>query len=103
MMGLGFTFALVLLGIGWNFLYVGGTALLTQTYRPSEQAKAQGANDLAIFLVMATSSSVSGMLLNRNGWEMLNYLAIPFVLAIVLALAAALVVTRRNNRVQEHG
>ena len=82
-----FWFALVLLGIGWNFLYVGGTALLTQTYRPSEQAKAQGANDLAIFLVMATSSSVSGMLLNRNGWEMLNYLAIPFVLAIVLALA----------------
>ena len=82
-----FWFALVLLGIGWNFLYVGGTALLTQTYRPSEQAKAQGANDLAIFLVMATSSSVSGMLLNRNGWEMLNYLAMPFVLAIVLALA----------------
>lgn len=82
-----FWFALVLLGIGWNFLYVGGTAPLTQTYRPSEQAKAQGANDLAIFLVMATSSSVSGMLLNRNGWEMLNYLAIPFVLAIVLALA----------------
>lgn len=81
-----FWFALVLLGIGWNFLYIGGTALLTETYHASEKAKAQGANDLAIFLVMATSSSASGILLNRNGWEMLNYLAIPFVVAIVLGL-----------------
>lgn len=81
-----FWFALVLLGIGWNFLYVGGTTMLTQTYRPSEQAKAQGANDLVIFLLMATSSSASGILLNRNGWETLNYLAMPFALAIMLAL-----------------
>jgi len=81
-----FWFALVLLGIGWNFLYIGGTTLITETYRPSEKAKAQGANDLAIFLVMATSSSASGILLNRNGWETLNYLAIPFVAAIALAL-----------------
>ncbi len=81
-----FWFALVLLGIGWNFLYIGGTTLITETYRPSEKAKAQGANDLAIFLVMATSSSASGILLDRNGWETLNYLAIPFVAAIALAL-----------------
>ena len=81
-----FWFALVLLGIGWNFLYVGGTTLLTETYRPSEKAKAQGANDLAIFLVMASSSLASGMLLHRNGWEMLNYLAIPFIVAVALAL-----------------
>ena len=81
-----FWFALVLLGIGWNFLYIGGTTLLTEVYRPSEKAKAQGANDLVIFLVMASSSSVSGILLNRNGWEMLNYLAIPFIAAIVAGL-----------------
>jgi MFS family permease len=81
-----FWFALVLLGIGWNFLYIGGTTLLTETYHPSERAKAQGANDVAIFLVMATSSSASGILLERNGWETLNYLAIPFVAAIALAL-----------------
>jgi len=81
-----FWFALVLLGIGWNFLYIGGTTLITETYRPSEKAKAQGANDLAIFLVMATSSLASGILLDRNGWETLNYLAIPFVVAIMLAL-----------------
>ncbi len=81
-----FWFALVLLGIGWNFLYIGGTTLITETYRPSEKAKAQGANDLTIFLVMATSSLASGILLDRNGWETLNYLAIPFVAAIALAL-----------------
>jgi len=78
--------ALVLLGIGWNFLYIGGTTLITEAYRPSEKAKAQGANDLTIFLVMATSSSASGILLNRNGWETLNYLAIPFIAAVAIAL-----------------
>jgi len=81
-----FWFALLLLGIGWNFLYIGGTTLLTETYSPSERAKVQGANDTVIFLVMASSSAASGILLDRNGWDMLNYLAVPFVAAIVLAL-----------------
>lgn len=73
-------------GVGWNFLYIGGTTLLTETYAPAEKAKAQGANDLAIFLVMAVSSSASGVLLHSNGWEILNYLALPFVAAVVVAL-----------------
>lgn len=90
-----FWFALVLLGIGWNFLYIGGTTLLTETYSTSEKAKAQGANDLAIFLVMASSSSVSGILLERNGWETLNYLAIPFVAAIVVGLLWLMATRRR--------
>jgi len=50
--------SLVLLGVGWNFLYVGGTTLLTQTYRPEEMARAQGANEQAIFLMMAISSFI---------------------------------------------
>ena len=78
--------ALFLLGVGWNFLYIGATALLTETYRPAEKAKAQGANDMLIFLTMATSSFSSGMLLEANGWQLLNYLAIPFVAAIGIAL-----------------
>ena len=81
-----FWLALLLLGVGWNFLFIGGTTLLTETYTSSEKAKAQGANDLAIFLVMATSSSVSGILLERNGWETLNLLAIPFIICVVLSL-----------------
>jgi MFS family permease len=78
--------ALVLLGVGWNFLYIGATALLTETYRPAEKAKAQGANDFFIFLTMASSSFSSGMILERNGWQTLNYAAIPFVLAIAIAV-----------------
>jgi MFS family permease len=78
--------ALVVLGVGWNFLYIGATTLLTETYRPAEKAKAQGANDMLIFLVMATSSFASGMLLEANGWQMLNYLALPFVAAMGVAL-----------------
>ena len=96
-----FWFALLLLGIGWNFLYIGGTTLLTETYRPSEKAKAQGANDLAIFLVMVSSSSASGILLDRNGWEMLNYLAIPFIAAIVLGLVWLM--ARRRGALAAHG
>jgi MFS family permease len=81
-----FWWSLVILGVGWNFLYIGATALLTETYRPAEKAKAQGANDLSIFVVMATSSFASGLLLETNGWQLLNYLAIPFVGAIGLAV-----------------
>lgn len=81
-----FWLALFVLGVGWNFLYIGGTALLTETYRPAEKAKAQGANDMLIFLVMATSSFASGMLLEVNGWAMLNYLALPFVAIMAIAV-----------------
>ena len=79
--------ALVLLGIGWNFLYIGGTALLTETYRPEERAKAQGANDFLIFVVMATSSFASGMVLEARGWDALNYIAIPLVAVIGISIA----------------
>ncbi len=78
--------ALVLLGVGWNFLFIGATTLITETYRPEERAKAQGANDLIIFIIMATSSFASGMVLEARGWDMLNYLALPFVAAVGLAV-----------------
>ncbi len=82
-----FWFALVLLGVGWNFLFIGGTTLITETYRPEERAKAQGANDLAMFIIMATSSFASGLVLEASGWSTLNYLAIPFVAGVGLAVA----------------
>jgi MFS family permease len=78
--------ALVVLGVGWNFLFVGATTLLTDAYKPAEKAKAQGLNDLLILLTMATSSFSSGLLLEKNGWQTLNYLAIPFILAIGVAV-----------------
>ena len=81
-----FWFGLVALGIGWNFLYVGGTTLLTECYRPSEKAKAQGMHDFLVFLTTATSSFSSGLLMSRNGWAMLNYTAIPVLLVIASAI-----------------
>ena len=82
-----FWFALVLLGIGWNFLFIGGTTLIAEACAPSERAKTQGANDLCIFIVMATSSFTSGLLLETNGWQTLNWLALPL---ITVAAAAVL-------------
>jgi MFS family permease len=90
-----FWWALVLLGIGWNFLYVGGTTLLTECYRPSEKAKAQGMHDFLVFLTTATSSFSSGLLMNRNGWEMLNYAALP-VLAVIGAAISWLALRQRS-------
>ena len=82
-----FWWALVLLGVGWNFMYIGGTTLLTETYRPAEKAKTQGFNEMAIFTVQALSAFSSGVLVNTRGWEVLNYVALPFILAAGASLA----------------
>jgi MFS family permease len=79
--------ALFLLGVGWNFMYVGGSALLTECYTPGERAKTQAANDFLIFVTMAISSTSSGVLLNKSGWHAVNYGSIPF---LVIATAATL-------------
>jgi MFS family permease len=81
-----FWWALVLLGVGWNFLFIGGTTLLTQTYRPEEMAKAQGANDQAIFIMMAISSFTSGLTVTAAGWERVNLFALPMVAAVAIAI-----------------
>ncbi len=91
-----FWLALVLVGIGWNFMYIGGTTLLTETYRPEEKAKAQGANDMAIFVMMVMSSLTSGMLVTGSGWERVNLFALPL---IAIAGGAALWLSFRNSRV----
>ena len=77
-----FWVALVLVGVGWNFMYIGGTTLLTETYRPEEKAKAQGANDMSIFVMMVISSLTSGFLVSRAGWNTVNLLALPVLAAV---------------------
>ena len=81
-----FLVALFALGVGWNFLFIGGTTLLTETYRPEEKNKVQGANDFLIFLTMATSSFSSGALVTSRGWEILNYGALPFLVMVTAAI-----------------
>jgi MFS family permease len=82
-----FWWSLVLLGVGWNFLYVGATTLLTETHRPEERAKAQGANEFAIFAMMALSSFASGMIVTSAGWDRVNYAASPLIAVVILALS----------------
>jgi len=82
-----FWLALFLLGVGWNFMYVGGSALLGECHTPVERAKTQAANDFMVFATMAVSSASSGLLLNKSGWQAVNYGSIPFML---LALGATL-------------
>jgi MFS family permease len=81
-----FMSALVILGVGWNFLYIGATTLLTETYRPSERSQTQGVNDFLIFLTMVTSSFSSGFLLEKNGWQIINYVAAAGILGVGAAI-----------------
>ncbi|MBI3370980.1 MAG: MFS transporter [Betaproteobacteria bacterium] len=93
-----FWWSLVTLGVGWNFLYIGGTTLLTQTYRPEERAKAQGANDSAIFIMMAISSLTSGLIVTSAGWEKVNYAALPLVALVGVAVVWLMLRTRAERR-----
>jgi MFS family permease len=77
--------SLLLLGVGWNFLFIGGSALLTETHSASERGKVQGINDFAIFSLVALASALSGALLHSLGWVSLNVIAIPFVALTLLA------------------
>jgi MFS family permease len=72
--------AQTLLGIGWNFLYVGATTLLTETYTVEERAKTQALNELLVFVVTGVAIFFSGQLLHNVGWTAVNLGALPLVL-----------------------
>ncbi|MFN7569902.1 MAG: MFS transporter [Betaproteobacteria bacterium] len=88
-----FWIALVLLGLGWNLMFTGATTLLTTTYCAAEKAKAQGINDLVVFLTMVTSSAASGALVSSTGWLDLNLFSLP---AVALATVAVLYLLLRG-------
>jgi len=78
--------ALVLLGIGWNFLYVGGTTLLTYTYSMAERYRAQAVNEFLVFGMSASASLLAGTVMFYFGWTTLMFIPIPVLIAIVVAL-----------------
>ena len=88
-----FASALVLLGVGWNCLYVGGTTLLTETHSPSERGRAQGVNDMTIFAVGLAASLGAGFMQQRLGWQAMNLLLLPW-----LAVAAVSIVWLARRR-----
>jgi MFS family permease len=88
---------LVLLGFGWNLLFVGGTVLLTRSYQTEERFRAQAINDLAVFGGQAIASLASGAVLHRFGWVAMNLAVAPIlllVLGILLAVGARAVPAR---------
>ena len=93
-----FLVALLALGVGWNFLYVGGSTLLTATYQPEEKTKAQGAMDFCVFSTLAVSSVASGALVTTRGWAWLNVGSVPAVLTMAAALMWLALRQRRATR-----
>jgi predicted MFS family arabinose efflux permease len=82
-----FWLSLLLVGVGWNLMFVGGSTLVTRTYSPGERTKAQAANDFLIWATVAVTSLSSGQLLHRHGWAAVLVTAAP-----LLGLAAAALV-----------
>jgi len=81
-----FLVALFALGVGWNFLYTGGTTLFTQAYRPEEKNRAQGMMDFCVFSTMAVSSFASGALITTQGWQLLNLGSLVPIALVACAL-----------------
>ena len=90
--------ALVLLGVGWNFMYTGGTTLLIDAYTPTEKAKTQGLNDVIIFTVMSISSFSSGALISAAGWDWMNLGTLPLLAVVASAVLWVTLLRRRRAR-----
>jgi len=91
-----FTIGLVLLGFCWNFLFVGGTTLLTDAYAPEEKARTQAANDFLVFSTVALTALCAGGLHHLFGWQFVNLSVLP-MLAVTAASIAWLFTLRRHN------
>jgi MFS family permease len=87
--------ALILLGLGWNFGFIGATAMVADCYSDAEKGKVQGFHDFVLFGAVALSSLASGEVYNIWGWEMLNWVVFPVVFVCLAALAV--LATRRNR------
>lgn len=82
-----YLFALVALGAGWNFMYVGGSALLTTAHAPAERAKVQGLNEFLVFGVVALASFASGAVQHGFGWLAVNLVVVPLMIVALAATA----------------
>lgn len=88
---------LVLLGVGWNFSFVGASALVLETHRPQEKNKVQAFNDFLVFGMVAIGSFSSGQLLASHGWDAVNYVVFPSVAIGLLVLLIASVFNQRRE------
>ena len=93
--------ALFCLGLGWNFLYVGSSTLLTECYRPEERARVQALNEFTTFGTVAISSFSAGAVNHLFGWNVINLATLP--LLAVVAIAIILLILHRRTSVQTAG
>ncbi|MBZ9694327.1 MFS transporter [Mesorhizobium sp. ESP6-5] len=87
--------ALILLGLGWNFSFIGATAMVAAGYHPSEKGKVQGFHDFVLFGSVACASLMSGMVYNAWGWTMLNWMIFPVAALCFVALGALKITSLR--------
>ena len=92
-----YIFALVFLGLGWNFLYISGTGLLVLSYNEEEKFKAQGFNDILVFSIQALASLSAGYMLSMTSWKTMNLITIPFIILIILASLRADLLEKKLN------
>jgi MFS family permease len=93
-----FVSGLFLLGLGWNFLFIGGSTLLTESYRPAERVRTQAAHDFIVYGITSIASLSAGGLLATLGWRAVNMAALPGLLIVALAIGV-LGVRRRSSTV----
>ena len=84
-----YMFALIFLGLGWNFLFISGTSLLVLTYKEEEKYKAQGLNDFVVYSIHAIGSLSAGVFIALTSWKTMNIMCIPFMVIIILATIRA--------------
>jgi MFS family permease len=92
-----FWIALILLGLGWNFAFIGATAMVTDCHTPAERAKAQGFNDFTIFGVTTIGSLLAGYVLAKIGWNAINTGVMPLSVVAILAVLV-LIVTQPSRQ-----
>lgn len=84
-----YIFALIFLGLGWNFLFISGTSLLVLTYKEDEKYKAQGLNDFIVYSIHAIGSLSAGVFIALTNWKIMNIMCIPFIIIIILTTIRA--------------
>ncbi|WP_435249868.1 MFS transporter [Vibrio sp. nBUS_14] len=92
-----FRAALVVLGVGWNFMFIAATGLFSQSYQSQNKAKAQAFNEFVVFGCVTVTALLSGWLESTVGWQNLNIYVLPFVLAVILLFAFS----ARKSRIQK--
>src|SRR5690606_6055443 len=90
--------ALLLLGVGWNFMFVGGTALLSAASGEQEKSLIQGANEVFVYAANAIASLLAGFLLHRIGWQAMNQVSLPFLLLVVVLCVLLVKKNRKDSQ-----